>query len=663
MSTGPLFGYAGETRPRAGRATIVRDGGDHERWTDGFMPSNADAGVVEETPAAKRPLLVLIGLTLLIMAVLMTKLFSLQINQGERNLGLANGNRIRGKVLRAPRGVIYDRNGGVLVRNTANFDLTVVPSMLPKDRPARDALYTKVAAMLGRTPEEIAAAPEKVLANLKNASGWAAPQLVLSGLARDQALVLDQGSLDMPGFSLDVNPVREYLDGGVLSAFLGYTGRISPEEYTAHPDAYLPTDYIGKLGLEKQYESTLRGENGSEQTEVDAAGHPIRLLASKPAVPGNSVVLTIDRGLQAKLAESLQKQLAASGSHKGSAIALDPRNGDVLAAVSLPSYDNNLFSRGISQADYQRLVNDPGQPLFNKATMGGYPSGSIIKPLIGSAALQEGVITPSTTVEDKGSLQVKNPYNPDITYTFNGWEKGGLGVVSIYRAIAMSSDIFFYVVGGGYANINGLGVNRLASYYQKFGLGTKTGVDLPEESSGRVPTPDWKQRIIKEPWYTGDTYNISVGQGDILVSPLQMATAIAAVANGGTLYKPHFLKDIVDEQGQIQKVAASEVVRRGFISAANLTVVREAMRQTVTSGTACCIMEQQVPVHVAGKTGTAETDPGGNRKPHAWFEAFAPYEDPKIVVVAMVENSGEGAEYAVPAVRETLAWYFSQPRN
>jgi penicillin-binding protein 2 len=640
----------------------VRDGGQHEQWIEGLMPTDSEGGFVEELPAVKRPLLLVAAAICIVMAMLVVRLVALQITGGERNLGLANGNRIRGRVLRAPRGVIYDRSGGVLVRNSANFDLTVVPALLPHDKNIREQLYSRVATMLEKPVLEVSAEPEKILGDPKQAGRWMAPQLVTSGLSRDQALLLDQESLSLPGFSLDVNPVREYLDSSQLSSFLGYTGRISPEEYALDTTSYLPTDLVGKLGLEKQYESVLRGSNGSEQTEVDSSGRPIRTLASQAPVPGQSIKLTIDRGLEAKLTEALERQLGAAGTKKASAIALDPRNGEILAAVSLPSYDNNLFSRGISQADYTRLVSDPGQPLFNKAVMGGYPSGSIIKPFIASAALQEGVINTSTTVEDKGSLEVKNPYNPDITYTFRGWEAGGLGVVNVYRAIAMSSDIFFYVVGGGYGSMPGLGVNRLASYYQKFGLGSRTGVDLPEETAGRVPTPEWKQRVIHEPWYTGDTYNISVGQGDILTSPLQMATAIAAVANGGTLYRPHFLRQVIDDQGQVRRTVAPVVLKHDLINPSYLAVVRDAMRQTVTSGTACCLMEGQVPVHVAGKTGTAETDPGGNRKPHSWFEAFAPFEDPKIVIVALIENSGEGAEYAVPAVRETLSWYFSQSR-
>jgi penicillin-binding protein 2 len=224
----------------------------------------------------------------------------------------------------------------------------------------------------------------------------------------------------------------------------------------------------------------------------------------------------------------------------------------------------------------------------------------------------------------------------------------------------ISSNVFFFTLGGGYGPITGLGVDRLDTYYAKFGLGAQTGVDLPDETGGYLPSPDLKEAAVGEPWYIGDTYNISVGQGDLRVSPLQMAVAVSAIANGGTVYHPHFVRQVTDDQGKVVREIKPEVARQNIASAEVLATVRQAMRGVVTNGTGCCQIEKQVPVHVAAKTGTAETDPNGNRKPHSWFEAFAPYEDPSIVVVVLVENAGEGAFYAGPAVRETLAWWFTE---
>jgi penicillin-binding protein 2 len=446
----------------------------------------------------------------------------------------------------------------------------------------------------------------------------------------------------------------------LLSAFLGYTGRVSPDDVKPGSD-YGPTDLIGKLGLEKQYENQLKGINGGERTEVDAMGRPIRVLASRDPTPGNNLVLAIDQGLEQHMADAITKQMAASHAQRAAGVAVNPKTGEVLAAVSLPSYDNNAFSKGISSDAYKQLTSDPGQPLFNKVVSGAYPSGSIIKPLVASGALQEGIITPQTTVNDTGQLDVVNPYDNSIHYIYKGWEHTGLGIMNLFSAIAMSSDIYFYTIAGGFTNFTHyLGVEKLTQYYQLFGLGSKTGVDIPGETKGRVPTPEWKKSFSGLPWYTGDTYNISVGQGDLLVSPLQMAMATSAIANGGTLFKPHLVDQVTDGSGKVVEEIKPEVDRQGFISPGNLALVRQGMRQTVSSGTACCFMDRDVPVQVAGKTGSAETDPANNVPPDSWFTSFAPYDDPQIVMVVMLEKAGEGAEYAVPATRETLQWYFTQ---
>ena len=416
----------------------------------------------------------------------------------------------------------------------------------------------------------------------------------------------------------------------------------------------------------------MRGTNGGERTEVDATGKPIRVLANRNPVAGDSVVLSIDDGLEQHLAEAIQEQMTASGAIRAAGVAVNPTNGQVLALVSLPSYDNNLFATGISQSDYNNLLSNPGQPLFNKAVSGVYPTGSIIKPLGASAALQSGIINESTTIDDTGKIVVPNQYDPSNPSIFYGWERtSGLGPVNVIQALAQSSDIFFYEVMGGFTNFTHfLGVDKLTDFYSKFGLGTKTGIDLPGEAAGRVPTPAWKKAFSGQPWYTGDTYNISVGQGDILASPLQMVMAIATIANGGTLYQPHLLSQIKDTNGNVLKSVEATVIRQNFISPDNLNIVKQGMMAAVTEpqGTACCKIAAQVPVSVAAKTGTAETvthDTGVSAdlqsKPDAWFEAFAPATGtPKIAIVILLEHAGEGADFAAPAARETLAWYFTQ---
>ena len=482
------------------------------------------------------------------------------------------------------------------------------------------------------------------------------------------ALNTKEAQSRLSGFSIEVNPSREYLDGGTLAPFLGYTGRISQEEWAANPQ-YRPIDNIGKTGLEKYYETDLRGQYGKEQEEVDATGNPVRYLAKSDPIAGNNLVLSIDKGLQDEMAKALKAGVEGAGARAGAAIAVDPRNGQVLAAVNYPSYDGNLFAKGISQDQYNSLLNDPSKPLFNRVASGGYPIGSTIKPFISTAGLEEGVINSGTTLVDNGKLDVKNQYDPNIVYTFKGWEPGGLGAVNVVRALAWSSDIFYYMVGGGFESFKGLGPTKLTNWYKKFGFGSSLKADIGDQSAGFIPTPEGKKKYSTDPWFVGDTYNISIGQGDIRVTPLQLAMATAAVANGGTLYQPHFASAIKNTDGQIVRTIDPVVQTATIASPATLALVRQGMEGVVASGTACCKIKSEVGVPVAGKTGTAETSSQGfdgknpTTKPHAWFTSYAPANDPKIVTVVLVENSGEGSEHAVPITIEILKWYFSSPRQ
>jgi penicillin-binding protein 2 len=664
-----IFGYLeGDQTPGSGR--VNRGGDAHEQWVEAVLPADAEAEV-PEGETSRRPMVVLGLVSLFALGVLVVRLFSLQVLAGSYNLALANGNLVREQVERAPRGIIYDRNGQVLASNVASFDVTVVPELLPVTPTARTAEYAHVGSLIGMSAAAVQAKAEVTCKTHETGClDSAVPQLVASDVSHDQALLVDQDSDGLPGFTLDVNPVRQYSDGGLLSVILGYTGRVDAQDIAAHPD-YGPTDLIGKLGLEKEYESVLRGTNGGTETEVDASGRPIRVLASQNPVPGDNLVLSIDQNLQQHMVAAIQEQMQASGSTRAAGVAIDPRNGQVLAIASLPSYDNNLFSRGITQAAYNQLLSNPGQPLFDKAVDGGYPSGSIIKPIGATAALAEGIITPETIIDDTGKIIGPNKYDPSNPAVYLGWERTtGLGPVNVLQALAQSSDIFFYEVMGGFTTFTHyLGVDQLTDWYKKFGLGAQTGIDLPDEATGRVPTPAWKQAYSGQPWYTGDTYNIAVGQGDLLVSPLQMAMAIAAVGNGGTLYRPELVSEITNAAGKVVKKIEPQVVRKNIASAATLDTVKQGMELAVTEpeGTACCFIKVQVPVPVAAKTGTAETvehDTGANpdqqSKPDAWFEAFAPADNPTIAIVILLENAGEGASFAAPAARETLAWYFTQ---
>lgn len=627
-----------------------------EDWSAAVLSGSEQAGKLEQ-PLSGGYLRFFLVSGAIAVFVLVGQLFYVQITRGQQNLVLANGNRIRQSTIRAPRGAIYDRNKQILARNLASFDLVVNPSQMPRGKAERAAIYATIAGLIGQQPAEVQ--------NKAEVKGKVFTQnvLIASNLDRETALNVEEKTRQITGFSIDINPSREYLDDGPFAHFLGYTGRISAEEWRANP-GYQPTDYIGKSGLEQSYEDELKGKDGKKQVEVDAQGRQIRELAAVPAEAGNSLVLAVDSGLEKKLAQELKASVERAGAKRAAAVAMDPRNGQILAAVNWPGYDNNLFAKGISSADYQKLLADPGNPLFNKVAGGRYPVASTIKPFISIAALEEQIITASTSIKDEGKIDVVNKYNPSITYTYRGWEAAGLGQVNVVKAIAKSSDVFYYIVGGGFENFRGLGADKLLGWYKKFGLGTKTGIDLANESAGYLPNPSDKKAQTGEPWYVGDTYNISIGQGNLQATPLQLVTATSAVGNGGTLYKPRLAKEVINQKGERVREIKPEVVATNFINPKNLAIVQQGMREVVQSGTACCRMKAEVPVSVAGKTGTAETSSAGldgkntRTKPHAWFTAYAPAENPEIAMVVLIEYAGEGAEYAAPVARETLKWYF-----
>ncbi|KKT27245.1 MAG: Penicillin-binding protein [Parcubacteria group bacterium GW2011_GWA2_43_9b] len=357
---------------------------------------------------------------------------------------------------------------------------------------------------------------------------------------------------------------------------------------------------------------------------------------------------------QDALYNNLQTTLQKMRLKKAAAVALDSKSGGVLAMASFPSFDNNLFAQGFSSKDFSGLLGDATQPLFNRVISGQYSPGSTVKPLIGSVALQEKVVMPRTTIFDPGQIMLVNQYNPGIIYTFADWKAHG--VVDIYSAIAESCDVYFYTVGGGYGNIKGLGIEKLEKYFKLFGFGADLGIDLPGENNGLVPNEQWKQQIKKEDWYTGDTYHISIGQGDLLTTPLQMAAATAAILNGGKVLRPRVVDKIIDSDKNVVNTIEPKVLRQDFIDQANLDVMKKAMRQTVTEGTAQILND--LPVATGAKTGTAQV--AGNNNPNAWGVVFAPYDDPQMVIVVLVEGAGEGSQVAMPVIKETLKEYYKQ---
>jgi penicillin-binding protein 2 len=588
-----------------------------------------------------RRLNVFLGIIFFAISILLIKTFYLQIIKGDYYRNVAEGNRIRVETVNARRGIIYDRNLVPLVRNIPTFSLYLVPGDLENEKKQEETInYLK---------NNISLEENDLRNKLETAEALYSPILIKENIDYDEALRFKIESSYIAGINLRLESHREYLNNNgknfSLSHLLGYVGKISQEELEKNAD-YSPVDFIGKTGVESVYEKILRGKNGKKQIEVDALGKEKSVIAEEDPIDGQNIILTLDIELQNKLEEIVKNHLSLRNKKRAAAIVLNPQNGKVLALLSLPTFDNNLFAKGISSEDYQKLINDQNNPLFNRAIMGEYPSGSTIKPVISAAALEEKIIDKNTSFLSVGGIRIGSWFFPD-------WKAGGHGLTNVTKAIAESVNTFFYIIGGGYEEKEGLGVERIVKYLDSFGFGKKTEIDLPNESDGFLPSKEWKEKTKGERWYIGDTYHLAIGQGDILVTPLQIAAATSVFANKGTLFAPHLLEAI-----ESPKPIDSEqyIVRSDFISYENINLVREGMRRTVTSGSAQKLLN--LPVSSAGKTGTAQWD--SKKDPHAWFTAFAPYEKPEIVVTVLVEEGREGSAISLDIAKDFLMWYFGK---
>lgn len=550
---------------------------------------------------------------------------------------IAARNSLRSIILAAPRGIIFDRFGEPLVKNTPSLDGLVIPASLPQDPALRDQVLSLAESIF---QPETGAWREAVLQQ-DFRPGEAL--IIRQDISQEQAIIYYSQANVLPGIGLQKSARREYINGPMFAHVLGYEGKIRKEELDENPD-YLFTDSIGKQGVERSYESLLRGTHGREIVEVDSLGRIQKELGIVPPKPGQDISLTLDKGLSEKIYTTLADWFVANDLKAGAAIALDPRSGAIRALISYPSYDNNLFSGGIEQPAYAKLITDEKKPLFNRAIGGEYPPGSTIKPVLAAAALAEGVVTPETVIESRGGISVGQSF-------FGDWKAHGF--TDLRRAIAVSSDVYFYSIGGGYGGIRGLGMERMKRYEEYFGYGRKTGIDLPSEADGLLPDPEWKRQKIGERWYIGDDYNASIGQGYVTATPLQILNSIATIANGGTRYTPHVRvsSDTGDPDFPKESVA---------VSADILRVVREGMRETVTEGTAQSL--QSLPVAVAGKTGTAQY--GGKENTHGWFVSFAPYENPELALIVLVEGQEKDSTYhAVPITQAIYEWYFNREKK
>ena len=683
--------------------------------------SNLPAGEPGSLRRGRDRLLLLKLLVGIVPLILIGRLWYLQMVRGENYRVLADRNRFREVDVAAPRGVIYDRYGQILARNRPSFSVVIVPADLPEDPTAvldrLNGLLTQPIPTPGPSPtsqpgasstsETAPQSKAKSVLEIPDRQPWAMsrpeiekaiddgriggayrPVAIANHLRQDTAFLIAQDAVNLPGIGVVLEPIRDYPSGTLTSQVIGYMGHVPEEQVTEYEAQGYPANaQVGLTGLEYSFEKELRGTSGRQTIEVDVNGRKVRTIGEPaPAVPGRNVVSTLDLGLQREAAAALQEALDNSSGFtkatQGTVIALNPRNGAILAMVSLPSYDNNLFAKGITNEAWNALTSDPDRPLFDRAIGGQYPPGSTFKIVVASSGLQEGTIGLRTRLGDgfdgvnDGVIWLPNEYFPfDRTkdQPFYSWihKYGyGHGLVTIRDALAISDDIFFYQLGGGYRDFRGIGPQLVGQYAKSFGLGQPTGIDLPGESRGLVPTPKWKRVNYAENWLTGDTYNISIGQGYILATPLQMANATAAIANRGYLYRPQLVDHISDAEGNVIRSLEPDLIREVPVNPAHLDTVREGMYGAVNwpQGTATKV---RVPnVTVAGKTGTAEfyrddnhdlkpdRDEKGNLPTHAWFTAFAPYVDPEIVVTVFVANGGEGSGVAAPIATRVLQEYF-----
>lgn len=559
--------------------------------------------------------------------------FYLQVMRGTTFLSAAEGNRVAVLPIPAPRGIIYDMSGKALTKNIASTDVVLDPPTLPTEE--------NEAYLIDHMPillSEIS--PEQVREALRRVRETQRPVTIRKAVSHNEVLAVEASAAELPGVRLVSSLVRQYAFGEDLAHVVGYTGAVTAEELAAR-DTLLSLDSIGKSGLEKFYDDSLRGMPGAEYKEVNVAGQPQKDLGRRDPVPGNDLTLTLDAELQHQIMQMFREGTTPPGrgapplAVAGAVVALDPRDGAVRALVSFPSFDPNIFSLPGRSKVASNLTRAPGEPLFFRAVAGSYPPGSTIKPFLGAAALEEGIITDETTIVSMGGLSVGVWHFPD-------WKAGGHGVTDIKKAIAESVNTFFYLIAGGDETHEGLGVERATKYLQKFGWGKPSSIDLPASGQGFLPSKVWKEKAKGERWYIGDTYHLGIGQGDVLVTPLQLAVSTAALANGTHLVAPYL------------NVEAGGGKKSLPVSSKATKIIREAMRQTVTDGSGKRL--SSFPIALAGKTGTAQA--GGETETHAWFTSFGPYEHPELVITVLLEHAGEGDDAAVPFAEKIWAWWY-----
>ena len=577
----------------------------------------------------------------LVFALFLARAFSLQYARGQHYADIVLQSTSSRYSVPSTRGAIFDTQGKPLVENVPTFDLVIVRAEFFRDRTASSSQIETMVGILGKTDIDIRSVIDR---NASNGVFVLAPDI-----SKEQALALQTAAI--PGVYAVSYAQRRYPLGVAAAHVVGYTAKISPDELKNN-EFYRLSDRVGRIGLEAQYEEVLRGTHRAFELH-DGANQ-----SDQTSSTADNIVTSLDRDIQQHLYDAMVETFRSSGVTRGAAIVENVRTGEVLGMVSLPAFDPNIFENSGDESSSRQinaLLTNALRPLFNRVIGGLYSPGSTIKPLLALAGLQEKIVTPSTTILANGSIQVYSEANPSVVYTFRDWKVHGL--TDIRKAIAWSVDVYFYALGGGYQDIRGLGIDRIAQYFGMFRADKKTGIDLPGEAQGFIPTKQWKKDTKGESWFVGDTYNVSIGQGDLQVTPIWLTAYVSAIANGGSIMKPFLVKEIQNPDGTIKETFKPTTVAKLPLDPQVLQVVREGMRQTITDGTAQIL--QDLPVQVAAKTGTAQV---AGKSLNSLFVVYGPYENPDIAMTVLVEQIPQSQSIAMHVANSFLAWYFTKPQ-
>jgi penicillin-binding protein 2 len=572
--------------------------------------------------------------------LLFGKSFQMQFVEGEYYKNLAKKNILSISTVQTSRGIIYDRNYNQLVYNAPQYNLYFNKRKLSLTKKEDFELISNI----------IDKDADSIISDIKENSSSVIT--IKKNLTHEELVQIKTKTDDLVGFYVNSTNSRDYKDGEIFSHIIGYTGKIDKEMLQSNPGKYTIHDYVGKTGIERYYEKYLTRVGQKTQVEKDVFGNIKSEEVISLPTEGENIVLTIDKNLQEIIEEKTREKLLEIGSRKAAVVVLNPNTGEILAMVSIPSYDNNLFQKNTSQEVFTTLFENEDGVFINRIISSGYPTGSVIKPLLAAAALEEGIITPEKKIHSPGYISIPNPWNPSEPTIFRDFQAHGWR--DMREAIAVSSNVYFYAIGGGYEDQKGLGAERIRKYFSLFGWGEKTGIDIPGERDGFIPFPEWKKDSLNDFWRIGDTYNLSIGQGFLSTTPLQVAVSFSALVNGGKVLAPYLVKEIVNDDGEIIERKTPKVIRSNFISPKNLQVVKEGMKQTTVIGTARSL--QTLPVSSGAKTGTAQTSkPGIN---HNWVSAFAPYDEPEIVITVIIEEVKGVTPVATHLARDILTEYF-----